>query len=105
MVSEPKTKTIVSALRCPKCGDVLFSRARHDYRSCTCGSLSVDGGFDYQKISFNPEHISGVNSLLQIEVEIPLSKEELYKDWNYSIDKWGRHNYYDISKYLLTLKG
>ena len=29
------------------CGDVLTSEYRHDYRECSCGNLSVDGGHDY----------------------------------------------------------
>lgn len=34
-------------VRCTKCGDTPFSANRHDFRSCKCGSIAVDGGMDY----------------------------------------------------------
>lgn len=37
--------------KCTKCGDVIESKHRHDYVTCSCGSLSVDGGTDYLKRS------------------------------------------------------
>lgn len=33
--------------RCRKCGDVIESFHRHDYKHCKCGSISVDGGKAY----------------------------------------------------------
>ena len=33
--------------RCNHCGDVLESEFRHDFKTCTCGKISVDGGKDY----------------------------------------------------------
>lgn len=33
--------------RCLKCMDAPFSRNRHDYVSCKCGAMAVDGGMDY----------------------------------------------------------
>lgn len=35
--------------KCLKCGDVIESKYRWDYVSCSCGSLAVDGGRDYLK--------------------------------------------------------
>jgi hypothetical protein len=32
---------------CRLCGDVIESKHRHDYVSCKCGGISVDGGKDY----------------------------------------------------------
>ena len=32
---------------CLLCGDTPFSAHRHDYKSCKCGALSVDGGDSY----------------------------------------------------------
>lgn len=34
-------------VECLKCGDKPFSANRHDFKSCKCGSISVDGGMDY----------------------------------------------------------
>lgn len=41
-----------NAARCLDCGDLLYSRNRHDYKTCTCGNLSVDGGSAYIRRGF-----------------------------------------------------
>lgn len=35
--------------KCLECGDIIRSKNKHDYRSCSCGKLSVDGGSHYLK--------------------------------------------------------
>lgn len=37
---------------CNKCGDQLVSEHRHDFVTCQCGNLSVDGGLDYLKRTY-----------------------------------------------------
>lgn len=32
---------------CKKCGDVIESKSVHDWVSCKCGEIFVDGGHDY----------------------------------------------------------
>lgn len=34
-------------LRCNKCDTTIVSRSVHDFRSCKCKDISVDGGSDY----------------------------------------------------------
>ena len=41
-----------NAVRCNKCNDEIESTFRHDFVTCSCGNVSVDGGFDYIKRSF-----------------------------------------------------
>lgn len=49
MINYPKIK-------CLKCGDVLESRHRHDFKMCSCGSCYIDGGNDpYVRVGGNPE--------------------------------------------------
>lgn len=36
-----------NAARCDMCGDEIESTHRHDFKSCSCGNISVDGGKDY----------------------------------------------------------
>ena len=36
-----------NAVRCLKCDDIIESKFRHDFVTCKCGSISVDGGIDY----------------------------------------------------------
>jgi hypothetical protein len=38
---------IQNAVTCLGCGDFIVSKHRHDFVTCTCGSISVDGGQDY----------------------------------------------------------
>lgn len=38
---------IQNAVTCLSCGDYIFSMHRHDFVTCTCGSISVDGGQEY----------------------------------------------------------
>lgn len=41
-----------NAIRCTRCGDVIESTHRHDFRRCSCGAVAVDGGHDYLKRCF-----------------------------------------------------
>ena len=75
--------TKITAIKCPKCHDIIFSRSRHDFHWCSCGEIAVDGGFDYLKISFKKEMPS------QITLEVKATKKELFDDWNFSKDKFG----------------
>lgn len=33
--------------KCAKCGDVIESLHRHDFKTCKCSAISVDDGKDY----------------------------------------------------------
>lgn len=52
-MSDPHPSRNLNAAKCAKCGDVVVSKSRHDYVSCKCGAIAVDGGFDYAKWSGN----------------------------------------------------
>lgn len=43
-----------NAATCSLCGEYVRSRNKHDYRSCSCGNLSVDGGSHYCRRSGKP---------------------------------------------------
>lgn len=47
-----KYKIIKNMAKCLCCGDVVESTHRHDFKTCKCGKLSVDGGVAYLKRSF-----------------------------------------------------
>jgi len=42
----------VTGVRCEICGDFVWSRHTHDMRWCSCGNVAIDGGRDYNKITF-----------------------------------------------------
>lgn len=48
-----KNKILVNKIKCKKCGDVIESTYTHDYKSCSCGSCTVDGGHEYLRRGFN----------------------------------------------------
>lgn len=80
--------TKVYAIECPKCGEIIYSRARHDFTTCSCGAISIDGGFDYTKICAATD--IDMDKLTKHEIELPISRAELYRDWNLSKDRYGR---------------
>lgn len=41
-----------NSARCDECGEEVESRHRHDFVTCSCENLSVDGGLDYRRRSF-----------------------------------------------------
>jgi hypothetical protein len=44
---EAVMKIILNGAKCLKCGDVIYSRNRHDFKYCQCKAIAVDGGLDY----------------------------------------------------------
>jgi len=40
--------------KCRICKDVIHSLFRHDFLTCKCGSIFVDGGNDYFRCGFPP---------------------------------------------------
>lgn len=46
------TKIIRNAAKCLGCGDVIESKHVHNFVTCSCGKLSVDGGREYLRRCF-----------------------------------------------------
>lgn len=42
---------IRNSAKCLRCGDEVESKHRHDFVTCKCGAISVDGGKEYLKRS------------------------------------------------------
>lgn len=74
---------VVSAIRCKLCGDVVYSRARHDFRECTCGSSFIDGGREYLRYG------GSVEEIVQIDLGETVTEAKLYEDYNTYKDKYG----------------
>ena len=43
---------IHNRIKCKRCGDIIESTHRHDFKWCSCGQCAVDGGYDYLKRSY-----------------------------------------------------
>ena len=51
-------KTIIqNEAQCKKCNDIIWSGNRHDFKTCSCGAISVDGGMAYIRRCGNPEDV------------------------------------------------
>lgn len=48
-------KLIRSIYQCNECEDIIESKHRHDFVTCQCGNLSIDGGLDYARIIYDKE--------------------------------------------------
>lgn len=49
---------IQNKIRCKICGDEIVSNFRHDFKTCSCGACSVDGGHDYLRRCWDPRYDS-----------------------------------------------
>lgn len=41
------TKIIKNAIQCKHCGEIIESTSAHDFITCKCGKVFVDGGHEY----------------------------------------------------------
>ena len=52
-----QNKIICNRIQCKKCNDIIESKTIHDFVTCKCGAVSVDGGKDYLRRCGNKEDI------------------------------------------------
>jgi hypothetical protein len=50
-------KIILNMARCNSCQNIVISASVHDFRTCKCGAISVDGGREYLKRCGNISNI------------------------------------------------
>jgi len=70
-------KNTLQAIYVISTGEILYSRAMHDYRESSDGKASIDGGRDYTSISGDMKNIIHI----QIDRDCLLDFI-LYMDWN-----------------------
>jgi hypothetical protein len=78
----------VNCVQCPNCLDIIYSRAHHDYMSCSCGQVVIDGGNledSYIRTTFSSNNSPPIFKLI-----LPQIEETLYNDWNQNGNKFGR---------------
>lgn len=61
-------------VKCDKCGDKPFSANVHDFRSCKCGSIAVDGGMDYLR------RVGNIDAYTDMSIEVPQEAVDAAKD-------------------------
>ena len=52
MTTRIREVIVSNKAQCNECGDIIESKNRHDFVTCSCKSLSVDGGKSYRKRCF-----------------------------------------------------
>lgn len=61
---------VQNAVICNKCDDFIVSKRRHDFVTCKCGAISVDGGQEYLR------RVGDLSAATEMSWELP---EELYR--------------------------
>ena len=79
----------INAIKCLKCGDIIYSRSRHDFHWCSCESCAIDGGFDYIRITGNLENWENAEIQILENKSDDEVKKILYNDWNERKNKYG----------------
>ena len=64
---EPELLIVKNRARCKKCGTILESRSVHDFKTCSCGAMSVDGGHEYIRRLGNPDDIEEMSVTQPVE--------------------------------------
>jgi hypothetical protein len=63
--------------QCKKCGDIIESKHVHDFVSCDCGEISVDGGHDYLKRSaYDFDNVIELSEVTEDEIDKNLKEFE-----------------------------
>lgn len=58
-----------NAIKCNHCGDVIESKHGHDFKTCSCGTVSVDGGKMYCRRCFmnSPKDFEELSEYEEVE--------------------------------------
>jgi len=62
-------KVIKNAAKCLKCGDVIESKYRHDFKFCKCGAIAVDGSHEYLRRVGELDQILDLSETEDVEIE------------------------------------
>ena len=69
-------KIIFNKIKCKKCGDIIESAHRHDFKFCKCGAVAVDGGRDYLRRCGEIENYEELSVTEEIEIDFDLIKRK-----------------------------
>lgn len=68
---------VQNAVICNKCGEFIVSKHRHDFVTCHCGAISVDGGQAYlRRVGGLGKMPDGRNIVTEMSWELP---DDLYR--------------------------
>lgn len=78
-------RILVNAAECVFCGDYIQSKHRHDYVSCKCGLIAVDGGVDYLRRTGNKSDL--IEKSITTADDFELIREKFCR-WNVVDNKY-----------------
>ena len=63
-------KIISNKAKCRLCGDIVESKHRHDWQTCSCGAIFIDGGHEYlRRGAKNFEDLEELSEFEDVEEE------------------------------------
>ena len=78
------TRMKISGIKHKETGEVIFSRARHDFHWDSTRTIAIDGGTDYTRI------VGDLNAFQHVTITLEgVTAKDLYDDWNTRTDKYG----------------
>lgn len=60
-------KIVTNKAKCKKCGDIIESKYTHNFVTCKCGALSVDGGKEYLRRLGNIDDFEDMSEVVEDE--------------------------------------
>lgn len=84
-------KILLNKIRCKRCGDEIESTTVHDFKTCRCGAVSVDGGPCYLRRLGYPEDFEELSvaeryDLTAYGIDFPIPDEVLREDIDNLLD-------------------
>lgn len=74
---------VINRAKCLKCGDIISSKYTHDFKTCSCGNLSVDGGLDYIRRDYKSDDYIELNESIDNELNYDVDRRSFsQKDFN-----------------------
>ena len=52
----------LNAAKCAKCGAVIVSLTLHDWQTCPCQAIYIDGGYNYPREGGEPKNFAAVTA-------------------------------------------
>ena len=90
---------IKNAIRCNHCGDIIESKNVHDFKSCSCGCVSVDGGTEYLRRSFQKE-----GDYTELSETVLTLDEAINQAENCQCGDWGLEECLEVAEWLKKAK-
>jgi hypothetical protein len=92
-----KTPTVKHwGLLIPATGEIIFSRCTHDHQTDSSNLVTISGGFRHLQIDTKDENF-GKFWIVRLSLRTALVYD-FFADWNYSVNKYGKHNVKQIGK-------